>query len=376
MAAVRGFGKYIVLRAVLVLLIISTAIVWFGRLVGLSKTRSKRSSFRHISVSSYPSESCFQQVPECVPQQMLAQRYGSELEVVQTYSQEHCCKHHPLIRRAVEFVFLELKRRRGIPIVLADGSALGILRHHNMQVPWTKDGDVMALVDYGDANFTSDNYEKILMSINKISKFQGKFKIEKRSQFAFAVIVDGWSALDIFIFHFSPSPTGVSTLQGEKYIQIGDSGWKEVVRPMKLKMVYPGTDCRFYDQILSKACPSKLREYIINLYGNQALFAPTKFSSGPNAGYNDVRRNLIILKKGNDIKFFLKISFVWALLVVWLSKQYYINRWKCCFLVVAPPVSLAILWMLYVSKTEPYMLDVNYWTVLKQWFSFQSRHGI
>ena len=76
-----------------------------------------------------------------------------------------------------------------------------------MQVPWTKDGDVMALVDYGDANFTSDNYEKILMSINKIPKFQGNFRIEKRSQFAFAVVVDGWSALDIFIFHFSPSPT-------------------------------------------------------------------------------------------------------------------------------------------------------------------------
>ena len=261
-------------------------------------------------------------------------------------------------------------------MVLSDGSALGILRHHNMQIPWTKDGDVMALVDYGDSNFTSDNYETILMSINKIPKFQSNYRIEKRGKFAFAVIVDGWSALDIFVAHFLPSPAGVASLPGEKYIQIADSGWKEVERPMKLKVVYPGADCKFYDKILPKACPSKLKEYIINLYGNQALHAPTKFSSGPNAGYNDRRRNLIILKKGNEIKVFLKISFVWALLLLGLSKRYYINIRKLCFLIVALPLSLAILWMLYLSKTEPYMLDVNYWTVLKQWFSFQSRHTI
>ena len=358
------------------LLIGSMAIVWFGHLVSLSKTRSKPSGIRHVSISSYPSESCFQQVPECVPRQRLERVYGSELEVIKTYSQENCCKYHPLIRRAIEFVILELKRRRGVPIVLSHGSALGILRHHNMQIPWTKDGDVMALVDYGDANFTSDNYERILMSINKVPKFQANFRIEKRGKFAFVVIVDGWSALDIFVYHFIPSPMGVSPLQGEKYIQVADSGWKEAERPMKLKIAYPGTDCRFYDKILSKACPSKLQDYIIYLYGNQALFAPTKFSSGPNAGYDDARRNTIILKKSNDIKNFLKISFIWALLVVGLSKQCYINIWKFCFLVVGPPVSIAILWMMYLAKTEPYMLDVNYGTVLKQWFSFKSRHTV
>ena len=32
---------------------------------------------------------------------------------------------------------------------------------------------------------------------------------------------------------------GVSPLQGEKYIQVADSGWKEAERPMKLKIAYP-----------------------------------------------------------------------------------------------------------------------------------------
>jgi hypothetical protein len=345
-----------------ILAVLACCLLYF--LYGNTPGYDKR-GIRHVPISAYPSEACYQKASECVPQTELARMYGGDIEAIKSYDQKKCCKYHPLVRRAVEFAIFTMKLKRGIPLVLESGSALGILRHQNRQIPWTPDGDVTALLDYADSNFTLSNFEEVLMSINKVPEFKGKFAIVKRKEFSFCLMVDGWNALDIFLFHFVPAPPGA-----EKYIQVAQPGWKAVRPPKPLSMVFPGANCKFYNKILPKGCPSKLKEYIVHSYGSQALRGPTEFSYGPNAGYDDKKKHLIILRKRAEIVFFFKAWFVWALLIIVVQRRCggkSTQTSKVCQILlfaVVLPLLLAIAWAMYLSKTEPFMLNVNYGTVL------------
>jgi hypothetical protein len=188
--------------------------------------------------------------------------------------------------------------------------------------------------------------------------------------------VDGWNVLDIFIYQFVPSPPGATDDGAQKYVQIADDGWKNVHPAVPFSLMFPGADCKFYNTILPNGCPTKIKEYIINSYGHEALSGPTKFSYGGNAGYDDRKRILIMLRKKGEIFLFFKLCFFWALLIFIIFALFKSKKNKCynssvekeirriVLLALALPILFAIAWMVYLSKTEPYMLDVNYGNVL------------
>ena len=179
----------------------------------------------------------------------------------------------------------------------------------------------------------------------------------------------------LYISLFPPRPV-LLMMVPQKYVQMADAGWKNVYPAVPFSLMFPGADCKFYNTILPKGCPTKLKEYIINGYGYEALSGPTKFSYGGNAGYDDRKRILIILKKKGEIFLFLKLWFFWALLICIIFASFKSKKNKCynssvkkkichvVLLAVALPILFAIAWMLYLSKTEAYMLDVNYGNVL------------
>ena len=118
---------------------------------------------------------------------------------------------------------------------------------------------------------------------------------------SFALSVDGWSAMDIFVHHFVPPPPNVAT-HDEQYFQVMHPGWKNVEPAMPLSMVFPTADCEWYGGVLKNACPRHLKDYVLHMYDEQGLHGPTTFSSGSNAGYDDKKMARIIQKKRNTRK--------------------------------------------------------------------------
>lgn len=320
----------------------------------------------------YPTEHCRERSPECVPQRNLAGTYGVRHSATRTYDQAICCEGHPQIREAVEFV-IPYYQNKGVPITVGHGSVLGIVRHHNRQVPWTLDADLDVILDFVP-EFTSSNFDGVLMSLNDDLEYSrvhgGRFEIFRnlragdRNASWFRIEIDGFSAVDIFVL----IGRNANAPWPERRLYSRGGGWQNIHPSIAYAQMLPLGDCQFYDLELKEGCPRDMEGYLQTMYGPGFMRGPNYFKDGA-----DISKQAVFLAaKQHDCVVFLSCSSVWACLVCALSHAANRRRRKAkavSVLAVACglPAALAIGYMFYMSKYDRnYSLGINYGVALAE----------
>ena len=314
--------------------------------------------------------------------------YGLRHSATRSYNQSVCCSGHQKIREAVEFV-IPYYQRKGVPIALADGSLVGVARHHHQQVPWTLDADLYVFLDV-TTEFTSANFEGVLMSLNnnrQNSRHQilQQHRNGERNASWFTVAIDGFMAVDIFVLIGLPA----GAPWPERRLFSRGASWRNINPSIPYAQVLPLGNCYFYGTLFKAGCSRDIKGFLRTMYGPGVMKGPNYFKDGA-----DISKQAVFLAaKQREVVVFFRCSAIWAFLICVLAVRRYrcprrgsssvglLDRsggrqyrpcagrpWaRCCCTAVGLPLFGGIGYVVYKYNTElRYTLGINYGIALAE----------